>query len=148
MQQDTLIHTANMGGDGVLDQLLNYGGLGILLIMVILALRYIIKEYKSQTIELLDSYKDINDSFKSELNDLKKEKSELNESFIDHLKTTESNLLGIIGENTKAFTTFSESNQSISLAVKQLTASIENRDRSNKELNTSIEKIANKLNKI
>jgi hypothetical protein len=126
------------------ESFLQYGILGAFALLMILIIKYQDTTNKAQQEKVLETYKSVNDSFKSELNDLKKEKEAVYADFLLYLKTTEEKLLAIISENTNAFKLIVASNENISKAINGLVESISKRDETSKELNDNLIKLVNK----
>lgn len=126
------------------ESFLQYGILGAFALLMILIIKYQDTTNKAQQEKVLETYKSVNDSFKSELNDLKKEKEAVYADFLLYLKTTEEKLLTIISENTNAFKLIVASNENISKAINGLVESISKRDETSKELNDNLIKLVNK----
>jgi len=124
--------------------LVSYGVLGVFSLLMIMIIRYQDKTNKAQQENVLSTYKAVNDSFKSELNDLKKEKELVYTDFLNHLKNTEDKLLTIISDNTNAFKLLVNSNDLTAKAILSLSDMIHERDNTAKELNENMIKILNK----
>jgi len=121
--------------------LLSYGVLGIFSVFMIIIIRYQDKTNKAQQDSVLNTYKEVSTGFKTELIEIKTEKELLNSKFLTHLQETEAKLLTIISDNSQAFKQLVTSNESMTLAIRNLIESIAKRDATTIELNKNIESL-------
>lgn len=127
--------------EGALNGLLDYGVIGIFSALMILTIRWLTKEYKNQNDKIIDAYTEQIKNLVGERNKTLTDKEDLNDKFLTHLQDTESKLLEIITENSKAFNTVALSNESVSEAITLLIESIHNRNESSDSLNKTIKEI-------
>jgi len=116
----------------------NVGVMGIVSAFLIYAVKYITKEYKEQTEKLITSHKAATESYIGELNLVRNEKEVTATSFITYLKENNKEQLEIISENTLVFKNISNTNEAMTIVLKQLIDSINKRDDTTKSLNESI----------
>lgn len=127
--------------DGAMNTLLQYGVLGVFAILLVVTLRWLAKEYKKQNDKIIDAYIEQIKGLVGERNKTLTDKEDLNDKFLKHLQDTESKLLEIITENSKAFSEVAESNRNVADSVSLLIETIHNRNDSTNDLNESIKTI-------
>ena len=141
MEIDIMILQAFIDAATSEQSLLSYGVLGIFSVFMIIIIRYQDKTNKAQQDSVLNTYKEVSTGFKTELIEIKTEKELLNSKFLTHLQETEAKLLTIISDNSQAFKQLVTSNESMTLAIRNLIESIAKRDATTIELNKNIESL-------
>lgn len=104
--------------------LIDYGVLGVFVGVLLLVVRGLVREYKEQNEEFIKLFNDRIKEYINEREEIEVQKNKLNEKFLDHLKSNETELLKIIGENSNAFKMLSKTNEefvgAITLLIKHI----------------------------
>lgn len=132
--------------------LLDKGALGLFLLALIYVVRYLAKQWTTQLDKSAIEHDKVVIVYKEEIAKVaeqrtlvSQQKELLNEKFLTHLEDTESKLLEIIKENSKAFNVLSESNEGISSSIQLLVSSISDRNKTTQQFNENVDKLLNKI---